>query len=69
MQYIQGEDRFLMSLRHGMWAGLFLVTLPVLRWLHILTLLVIGGVLLIIFGLESLILLQQDPAKEFRRED
>lgn len=59
MQQLRGENRFLMALRHGIWAGLFLVSLPVLRWLHMLSLLVIGGVLLIIFGLESLILLQR----------
>jgi len=60
MQRVRGEDRFLMALRHGTWAGLFLVALPILRWLHMLSLLVIGGILLIIFGLESLILLQRD---------
>ena len=60
MQWLRGEDRFLMALRHGMWGGLFFVSLPVLRWLQMLSLLVIGGVLLIIFGLESLILLQRN---------
>lgn len=61
MQHMWGENRFGMSLRHGMWVGLFLIALPILRWLHILTLLVIGGLLLIIFGMESLIILQQEP--------
>lgn len=57
------EERFVMALRHGAWAGLFIVTLPLLRWLQVLNLLVAGAVLLVIFGLESLILLQQ-PEEE-----
>lgn len=54
------ENRFMMSLRHGMWAGLFLISLPVLNWLEILSVVVIGAVLLVILGMESLIVLQQD---------
>ena len=61
-----GEERFAMALRHGVWAGFFLVTLPVLRWMNALSVLVIGAVLLIILGLESLILLQQGQGEEAR---
>lgn len=60
---ILGEDRFGMALRHGAWAGLFLVLLPVLRWMNALSFLVLGAVLLIIFGLESLLLLQQEQGE------
>ncbi|MBA3534804.1 MAG: hypothetical protein H0T73_23070 [Ardenticatenales bacterium] len=54
-----GTDAYGMSIRHGFWAGLFLIALPILRWLGILSVLVIGAILLVIFGLESLLLLQQ----------
>lgn len=59
-----GEERFAMAVRHGVWAGLFLLLLPVLRWLDTLSVLVIGAVLLIILGLESLILLHQGQGEE-----
>ncbi len=54
------QDRFLTALRHGAWGGIVVVMLPLLRWYQALSPLVIGAVLLIIFGLESLILIQRE---------
>ena len=55
-------DRYGIALRHGAWFALFLVSLPVLRWMDILSLPVAGSVLLVLVGLESLLLLQQGRA-------
>jgi hypothetical protein len=58
------EDRYAMSLRHGVWGGLFLISLPLLRWLDALSVLVVSALLLIILGLESLLLLQPKKVEE-----
>jgi magnesium-transporting ATPase (P-type) len=57
----RGEERRAMAMRHGVWGGLLLVALPLLRWMEALSVLVIIAVLLVVFGLESLILLQPEP--------
>ncbi len=61
---IAGEERFGAALRHGVWGGALLVALPLLRWLDALSPLVVGALLLIVCGLESLILLQRGQGDE-----
>jgi hypothetical protein len=58
------EERYAMSLRHGVWGGLFLISLPLLRWLDALSVLVVSALLLIILGLESLLLLQPKKVED-----
>lgn len=63
MRRILQQERPLLALRHGMWGGLFVLSLPVLRWQDALSPLLIVAVLLIIFGLESSLLLRgEQPA-------
>lgn len=70
LRYLAGSAAPQMALRHGLWGGLFLISLPILRWLGILSVLVVGALLLIFFGLESLLLLQQQQeAGEEVRQD
>jgi hypothetical protein len=57
----RGEERRTMAVRHGVWGGLLVVALPLLRWMDALSVLVIIAVLLVVFGLESLISLQPEP--------
>lgn len=63
----RGEERRAMAVRHGVWGGLLVVALPVLRWMDALSVLVLIAVLLVVFGLESLILLQ--PEHQTRAEE
>lgn len=63
VRYIWKVERIGQALRHGLWGGLFIVALPVLRWTDALNLMVVGAVLVIFLGLEAIILLQQDQRR------
>ena len=64
----KGRDCFMMALRHGAWAASFVVMLPGLRALDALSPLVLGALLLIILGAESLLLLREEEGSYGKRK-
>lgn len=60
---LRGELNETMALRHGLWAGLFVVLLPLLRWGSLLNPLMVAALLLVIVSVEAMLMLRTTPVR------
>lgn len=65
-RFMGGQQRST-ALRHGAWAGLIVVVLPLLNWANLLRPLIVIAVLIIVVGVEALLLLRSDHAGQRRK--
>ncbi len=58
--YLRRENRPQMALRHGVWGGLFVVALPLLRWGSLLNGLMVGALLIALLAAEAWIMVRSE---------